>query len=173
MCVKQKISFNSDLTKLGHGIYWVYLWFWFVFRLNTFKFGIFSKRCFCIQDLSFIFYFRDFVKAFIQFKKPIVVAINGPALGLGASILPLCDIVWASEKAWFQTPYATIRLTPAGCSSYTFPQILGVALVRFSTSYCWRTFVQFMLFLLSLKCKPENNFLCTVINGDVTHGKFI
>ncbi|ELW72304.1 Chromodomain Y-like protein 2 [Tupaia chinensis] len=36
---------------------------------------------------------RDFVKAFIQFKKPIVVAINGPALGLGASILPLCDII--------------------------------------------------------------------------------
>ncbi|XP_074059980.1 chromodomain Y-like protein 2 isoform X1 [Macrotis lagotis] len=73
---------------------------------------------------------RDFVRAFIQFKKPIVVAINGPALGLGASILPLCDIVWASEKAWFQTPYATIRLTPAGCSSYTFPQILGVALAN-------------------------------------------
>ncbi|XP_057280045.1 chromodomain Y-like protein 2 [Pezoporus wallicus] len=73
---------------------------------------------------------RDFVKAFIQFKKPIVVAINGPALGLGASILPLCDIVWASEKAWFQTPYATIRLTPDGCSSYTFPQILGVALAN-------------------------------------------
>ncbi|XP_051788080.1 chromodomain Y-like protein 2 isoform X1 [Erpetoichthys calabaricus] len=73
---------------------------------------------------------REFVKAFIQFKKPIVVAINGPALGLGASILPLCDIVWASEKAWFQTPCATIRLTPAGCSSYTFPQILGVALAN-------------------------------------------
>ncbi|XP_069508965.1 chromodomain Y-like protein 2 isoform X2 [Ambystoma mexicanum] len=73
---------------------------------------------------------REFVAAFIQFKKPIVVAINGPALGLGASILPLCDIVWASEKAWFQTPYATIRLTPAGCSSYTFPQILGVALAN-------------------------------------------
>ncbi|KAG7467892.1 hypothetical protein MATL_G00137010 [Megalops atlanticus] len=73
---------------------------------------------------------RDFVKAFIHFKKPIVVAINGPALGLGASILPLCDIIWASEKAWFQTPSATIRLTPAGCSSYTFPQILGVALAN-------------------------------------------
>ncbi|XP_075045088.1 chromodomain Y-like protein 2 [Mixophyes fleayi] len=80
---------------------------------------------------------RDFVKAFIQFKKPIVVAINGPALGLGASILPLCDIVWASEKAWFQTPYATIRLTPAGCSSYTFPQILGVALAN-EMMFCGR-----------------------------------
>ncbi|KAG9338043.1 hypothetical protein JZ751_027207 [Albula glossodonta] len=73
---------------------------------------------------------RDFVTAFIHFKKPIVVAINGPALGLGASILPLCDIIWASEKAWFQTPSASIRLTPTGCSSYTFPQILGVALAN-------------------------------------------
>ncbi|XP_048860963.1 chromodomain Y-like protein 2 isoform X1 [Brienomyrus brachyistius] len=73
---------------------------------------------------------RDFVRAFLHFKKPIVVAINGPALGLGASILPLCDIVWASEKAWFQTPCASTRLTPTGCSSYTFPQILGVALAN-------------------------------------------
>lgn len=93
-----------------------------------------NKECMNIkQRIILIFSPRDFVKAFIQFKKPIVVAINGPALGLGASILPLCDIVWASEKAWFQTPYATIRLTPAGCSSYTFPQILGVALVSLLT----------------------------------------
>lgn len=69
------------------------------------------------------------MSAFIHFKKPIVVAINGPALGLGASILPLCDVVWASEKAWFQTPCAALHLTPSGCSSYMFPQILGVALV--------------------------------------------
>uniref|UniRef100_A0A8B9YLS3 Chromodomain Y like 2 n=1 Tax=Bos mutus grunniens TaxID=30521 RepID=A0A8B9YLS3_BOSMU len=88
---------------------------------------------------------RDFVKAFIQFKKPIVVAINGPALGLGASILPLCDIVWASEKAWFQTPYATIRLTPAGCSSYTFPQILGVALVLEESKCLVRSFLRSVL----------------------------
>ncbi|XP_051580708.1 chromodomain Y-like protein 2 isoform X2 [Myxocyprinus asiaticus] len=73
---------------------------------------------------------RDFVKAFIHFKKPIVVAINGPALGLGASILPLCDIVWASDRAWFQTPCASLRMTPSGCSSYTFPHILGVALAN-------------------------------------------
>ncbi|XP_029000331.1 chromodomain Y-like protein 2 [Betta splendens] len=73
---------------------------------------------------------QEFVLAFIHFKKPIVVAINGPALGLGASILPLCDVVWASERAWFQTPCAALHLTPSGCSSYTFPQILGVALAN-------------------------------------------
>ncbi|XP_032870525.1 chromodomain Y-like protein isoform X1 [Amblyraja radiata] len=70
---------------------------------------------------------RSFVNTFIQFKKPIIVAVNGPAIGLGASILPLCDVVWANEKAWFQTPYATFGQTPDGCSSLTFPRIMGLA----------------------------------------------
>ncbi|XP_033854740.1 chromodomain Y-like protein isoform X2 [Acipenser ruthenus] len=69
----------------------------------------------------------NFVNTFIQFKKPIIVAVNGPAVGLGASILPLCDVVWANEKAWFQTPYTTFGQTPDGCSSLTFPRIMGVA----------------------------------------------
>ncbi|XP_041040928.1 chromodomain Y-like protein isoform X2 [Cetorhinus maximus] len=70
---------------------------------------------------------RSFVNTFIQFKKPIIVAVNGPAIGLGASILPLCDVVWANEKAWFQTPYTTFGQTPDGCSSLTFPRIMGLA----------------------------------------------
>ncbi|KAG9347713.1 hypothetical protein JZ751_003726 [Albula glossodonta] len=70
---------------------------------------------------------RMFVNTFIQFKKPIVVAVNGPAVGLGASILPLCDVVWANEKAWFQTPYTAYGQTPDACSSLTFPRVLGVA----------------------------------------------
>ncbi|KAJ8268000.1 hypothetical protein COCON_G00131720 [Conger conger] len=70
---------------------------------------------------------RTFVNTFIQFKKPIIVAVNGPAVGLGASILPLCDVIWANEKAWFQTPYATFGQTPDACSSLTFPRIMGVA----------------------------------------------
>nr|XP_033790674.1 chromodomain Y-like protein isoform X2 [Geotrypetes seraphini] len=70
---------------------------------------------------------RNFVNTFIQFKKPIIVAVNGPAVGLGASILPLCDVVWANEKAWFQTPYTTFGQSPDGCSSLTFPRIMGLA----------------------------------------------
>ncbi|XP_033615772.1 chromodomain Y-like protein [Fukomys damarensis] len=70
---------------------------------------------------------RNFVNTFIQFKKPIIVAVNGPALGLGASILPLCDVVWANEKAWFQTPYATFGQSPDGCSTVMFPKIMGEA----------------------------------------------
>lgn len=70
---------------------------------------------------------RTFVNTFIQFRKPIVAAVNGPALGLGAAILPLCDVVWANEKAWFQTPYMSYGQTPDGCSSFTFPRIMGFA----------------------------------------------
>ncbi|KAB0372310.1 hypothetical protein FD755_016102 [Muntiacus reevesi] len=70
---------------------------------------------------------RNFVNTFIQFKKPIVVAVNGLAIGLGASILPLCDVVWANEKAWFQTPYTTFGQSPDGCSTVMFPKIMGGA----------------------------------------------
>ncbi|XP_061588682.1 chromodomain Y-like protein [Cololabis saira] len=70
---------------------------------------------------------RTFVNTFIQFRKPIVVAVNGPAVGLGAALLPLCDVVWANEKAWFQTPYTSCGQTPDACSSFTFPRIMGLA----------------------------------------------
>ncbi|KAM4551742.1 chromodomain Y-like protein [Odontesthes bonariensis] len=70
---------------------------------------------------------RTFVNTFIQFRKPIVAAVNGPALGLGAALLPLCDVVWANEKAWFQTPYTACGQTPDGCSSFSFPRIMGLA----------------------------------------------
>lgn len=86
-----------------------------------------------LSNFSFIFHFRNFVNTFIQFKKPIIVAVNGPAIGLGASILPLCDVVWANEKAWFQTPYTTFGQSPDGCSTVMFPKIMGGASV--STSF--------------------------------------
>ncbi|XP_060901532.1 chromodomain Y-like protein [Labrus mixtus] len=70
---------------------------------------------------------RTFINTFIQFRKPIVAAVNGPAIGLGAALLPLCDVVWANEKAWFQTPYTSYGQTPDACSSFTFPRIMGPA----------------------------------------------
>lgn len=70
---------------------------------------------------------RTFVNCLVHFPKPLVAAVNGPALGLGAAILALCDVVWANEKAWIQTPYAQYGHTPDGCSSYTFPLIMGPA----------------------------------------------
>ena len=75
------------------------------------------------------------MNTFIQFKKPIIVAVNGPAIGLGASILPLCDVVWANEKAWFQTPYTTFGQSPDGCSTVMFPKIMGGASVSTTSQH--------------------------------------
>uniref|UniRef100_UPI00358F2654 chromodomain Y-like protein isoform X2 n=1 Tax=Myxine glutinosa TaxID=7769 RepID=UPI00358F2654 len=68
---------------------------------------------------------RDFVSAFIYFRKPIVAAVGGPAVGLGAALLGLCDIVFASEKASFETPYTVMGQSPDGCASFTFPRTMG------------------------------------------------
>ncbi|CAI9181580.1 unnamed protein product [Rangifer tarandus platyrhynchus] len=70
---------------------------------------------------------RSFVNTFIWFTKPIIIAVNGPAIGLGTSILALCDQVWAKEKTWLKTPYTTFRQSPDGCSTVMFPKIMGGA----------------------------------------------
>ena len=70
---------------------------------------------------------REFVSTFIDFPKPIVAAINGPAVGISVTILGLVDMVYASDNATFHTPFMTLGQSPEACSSYLFPKIMGQA----------------------------------------------
>lgn len=67
------------------------------------------------------------IQAFIRFPKLLVGIINGPAIGIGATMIALCDILYASETAYFYTPFTSLGLCPEGCSSVTFPKILGTS----------------------------------------------
>src|SRR5215471_21828107 len=55
--------------------------------------------------------------AFIAFDKPIVVAVQGAAIGSGTTMLTHCDFVYAGENAKFQTPFINLALVPEFGSS--------------------------------------------------------
>eukprot|EP00511_Aplanochytrium_stocchinoi_P006563 CAMPEP_0204831956 /NCGR_PEP_ID=MMETSP1346-20131115/12224_1 /ASSEMBLY_ACC=CAM_ASM_000771 /TAXON_ID=215587 /ORGANISM="Aplanochytrium stocchinoi, Strain GSBS06" /LENGTH=266 /DNA_ID=CAMNT_0051963427 /DNA_START=72 /DNA_END=869 /DNA_ORIENTATION=- len=67
----------------------------------------------------------DLFNNFLSFPKPLIMALNGPAVGASATSSRLSDVIVAVELASFNTPFAKLGLVPEGCSSYTFPKLLG------------------------------------------------
>jgi peroxisomal 3,2-trans-enoyl-CoA isomerase len=62
---------------------------------------------------------------FLTFPKPILVAINGPAIGASVTSATLCDAIIAANTATFSTPFAALGITPEGCSSIQFATLMG------------------------------------------------
>jgi len=63
---------------------------------------------------------RALFDIFLDYPKPLFVAVNGPAVGAPVTSAALCDGIVASEDATFQTPCAKLGLVPDGCSSVWF-----------------------------------------------------
>lgn len=69
--------------------------------------------------------FKGMVDAFINYPKILISVVNGPAIGIGATMPALCDIIYASNTAFFDTPFIKLGLSIEGASSFSFPQNLG------------------------------------------------
>jgi 2-(1,2-epoxy-1,2-dihydrophenyl)acetyl-CoA isomerase len=69
----------------------------------------------------------DFPRAFLQYPKPIIAAINGPSYGFGFTVTLTCDIRLASERAKFSCAFVRIGVTPEFCSTYFLPRLIGYA----------------------------------------------
>uniref|UniRef100_A0A0X3NP69 SAMD1-like winged helix (WH) domain-containing protein n=2 Tax=Schistocephalus solidus TaxID=70667 RepID=A0A0X3NP69_SCHSO len=73
---------------------------------------------------------REFLLTVSNFPKLLVAGVNGPALGLGVAMLPLFDLVYASDCATFHLPYAQLGQTAEGGASFTLPNLVGLPLAN-------------------------------------------
>ncbi|MEM7135343.1 MAG: enoyl-CoA hydratase-related protein [Myxococcota bacterium] len=59
------------------------------------------------------------------FPKPLIAGVDGLAVGMGVTLLPHFDMVYASESARFLVPFAKLGLVVEYGSSFTLPRLIG------------------------------------------------
>jgi enoyl-CoA hydratase/carnithine racemase len=65
------------------------------------------------------------IDALIDLDKPIVVAVQGAAIGGGTTMLTHCDFVYAGTSAHFQMPFVNLAVGPEFGSSCSVPAMIG------------------------------------------------
>jgi 2-(1,2-epoxy-1,2-dihydrophenyl)acetyl-CoA isomerase len=71
--------------------------------------------------------YHPIIAAVRRLEKPVVAAVNGPAVGIGASLAFACDLVLAAESAYFGLAFVNIGLMPDGGSTLFVPAAVGKA----------------------------------------------
>ncbi len=69
--------------------------------------------------------FLGLIDALVDFPKPLVCAVNGLGLGIGATILGYADLVFMSSTARLKCPFTSLGVAPEAASSYLLPRLLG------------------------------------------------
>jgi enoyl-CoA hydratase/carnithine racemase len=69
--------------------------------------------------------YDSFMQRFESLDKPIVVAVNGIAVGIGVTMLGHTDIALAGRSARFRMPFVPLGLSPEAGSSFTMPALMG------------------------------------------------
>jgi enoyl-CoA hydratase/carnithine racemase len=73
---------------------------------------------------------RQLVLNMIQCRIPIVAAVNGPAVGLGCSVVALSDVVYMAESAYLSDPHVMVGLVAADGGPLTWPLHTSLLLAK-------------------------------------------
>lgn len=81
------------------------------------------------QDLvrSFVANNVDTTRTFYNHPKILVVALNGPAVGLSAALIAHADFIYAAPHAFVLTPFSSLGLVAEGGASRAFVERMGIA----------------------------------------------
>jgi enoyl-CoA hydratase/carnithine racemase len=69
--------------------------------------------------------FAGLIDLLTVFPKPLIVAINGIGVGIGATIIGYADLAFMSSAARLRCPFTSLGVAPEAASSFTFPQLIG------------------------------------------------
>lgn len=69
----------------------------------------------------------DVTRTFYNHSKILVVALNGPAVGLSAALVAHADFIYAAPHAFLLTPFSSLGLVAEGGASRAFVERLGIA----------------------------------------------
>jgi enoyl-CoA hydratase/carnithine racemase len=73
---------------------------------------------------------RELVLNMIRCRVPVVAAVNGPAVGLGCSVIALSDVVYMAESAYLSDPHVTVGLVAADGGPLTWPLHTSLLLAK-------------------------------------------
>jgi enoyl-CoA hydratase/carnithine racemase len=69
---------------------------------------------------------KRLMDAMLEFPKPIVAAVNGPAVGLGCSVAVSCDLVLIASSTYLADPHVNIGLVAGDGGAATWPLYMGI-----------------------------------------------
>ncbi|KAJ6134144.1 hypothetical protein N7523_000466 [Penicillium sp. IBT 18751x] len=76
---------------------------------------------------SFVANNVDVTRTFYNHSKILVVALNGPAVGLSAALIAHADFIYAAPHSFLLTPFSSLGLVAEGGASRAFVERLGIA----------------------------------------------
>lgn len=76
---------------------------------------------------SFVVNNIDVTRTFYNHPKILVVALNGPAVGLSAALIAFADFIYAAPHSFLLTPFSSLGLVAEGGSSRAFVERLGIS----------------------------------------------